>query len=49
MLGKPAIKGTRITVELVLKKLAESASIEELISIYPNITELQVRTCLELE
>jgi uncharacterized protein (DUF433 family) len=47
MLGKPIIKGTRITVELVLKKLAEGASVLELTAMYPNLTEIQIRACLE--
>ncbi len=31
MLGKPVIKGTRITVELILRKMAEGMTIEELL------------------
>ncbi|WP_339811984.1 DUF433 domain-containing protein [uncultured Imperialibacter sp.] len=34
LLGKPAIKGTRISVELVLKKLSEGATVDELVSDY---------------
>ena len=37
LLGKPVIKGTRITVELILKKLSEGANIEELLSMYPHL------------
>jgi uncharacterized protein (DUF433 family) len=40
MLGKPVIKGTRIGVELILQKLAEGATIEEVRTIYPSL-ELQ--------
>jgi uncharacterized protein (DUF433 family) len=36
MLGKPIIKGTRITVELILKKLSEGMEIEELLEVYPH-------------
>jgi len=36
--GKPVIKGTRIPVELILKKLGEGMSIEELLEAYPNLT-----------
>lgn len=39
MLGKPIIKGTRITVELILKKLSEGMSIEELLTAYPHLTK----------
>ncbi|BCB97065.1 hypothetical protein JZK55_19870 [Dissulfurispira thermophila] len=38
MLGKPVIKGTRITVELILRKLSEGMTIEELLEAYPQLT-----------
>lgn len=38
MLGKPRIKGTRLTVELILRKLGEGASTNELLTIYPQLT-----------
>ena len=47
MLGKPIIKGTRITVELVLKKLSENSSINDIIEMYPNLTSEQVLACIE--
>ena len=37
MLGKPAIKGTRITVELIIKKLSEGLSVEDILKAYPHI------------
>ena len=37
MLGKPVIKGTRLTVELILQKLSEGASTEQLIVAYPSL------------
>ena len=39
MLGKPVIKGTRITVELILRKMAEGMTIEELLEAYPHLTK----------
>lgn len=39
MLGKPIVKGTRITVELILRKMAEGMTIEELLEAYPHITK----------
>jgi len=39
MLGKPVIKGTRIPVELVLRKLSEGMTIEELLEAYPHLTK----------
>ena len=37
MLGKPVIKGTRITVELILKKLGEGMAIKELLAAYTQL------------
>ncbi|MBL7791423.1 MAG: DUF433 domain-containing protein [Saprospiraceae bacterium] len=37
MLGKPIIKGTRITVELLLRKLADGYSFEEILGMYPHL------------
>jgi uncharacterized protein (DUF433 family) len=39
MMGKPVIRGTRITVELILRKLAEGASEGALLEDYPHLTE----------
>ena len=38
MLGKPVVRGTRIPVELVLRKLTEGASDDELLEAYPRLT-----------
>lgn len=46
MLGKPVIKGTRITVELILKKLSEGASIKDIIAAYPTLTEASIAAAL---
>jgi len=37
MLGKPVIKGTRITIELLLRKLADGYSMIEITEMYPHI------------
>lgn len=42
MLGKPVIKGTRITVELVLKKMAEGATTNDIIGMYDQLTEADI-------
>ena len=42
MLGKPVIKGTRVTVEVILKKLAEGASVSDVMKIYPNLKKEDV-------
>lgn len=38
MLGKPVIKGTRITVELLLRKLSEGATTNDILAMYPTLT-----------
>lgn len=38
MMGKPAVRGTRITVELILRKLGSGKTFEDLIDDYPAIT-----------
>ena len=38
MLGKPVIRGTRIPVELILRKLSEGASESDLLDAYPRLT-----------
>jgi uncharacterized protein (DUF433 family) len=37
MLGKPVIRGTRIPVELIVRKLGEGASEEDLLDAYPRL------------
>ena len=46
MMGKPVIAGTRITVELILEKLAAGETIEDILSSYPHITEPDIRAAL---
>lgn len=47
MLGKPVIRGTRIPVELVLRKLAEGATHSELLDAYPKLTDEDIHACLQ--
>jgi uncharacterized protein (DUF433 family) len=37
MMGKPVIKGSRITVELILEKLAVGETVEEILRSYPHL------------
>ena len=46
MQGKPVIRGTRIPVELVLRKLAEGAKAEELLDAYPRLVADDIRAAL---
>jgi uncharacterized protein (DUF433 family) len=38
MMGKPAVRGTRLTVEIILTNLERGQTVEELIEDYPAIT-----------
>jgi uncharacterized protein (DUF433 family) len=42
MAGKPVVSGTRITVELLLDRLAAGESIEQLLESYPRLTRQDV-------
>jgi uncharacterized protein (DUF433 family) len=46
MLGKPVIRGTRITVEIILEKIAAGCSIEEILADYPRLSEEDVRAAV---
>ena len=46
MLGKPIIRGTRIPVELILRKLGEGATEADLLDAYPRLTSADVRAAL---
>ena len=46
MAGKPVIRGTRITVELILRKLAEGATEGELLEDYPHLTSEDLRAAI---
>jgi uncharacterized protein (DUF433 family) len=46
MLGKPVIRGTRITVETILRKLGEGVSEKELLDAYPRLTTEDIRAAI---
>jgi len=46
MMGKPTISGTRITVELILEKLASGETIEQLLDAHPRLTRNAIQTAL---
>ena len=43
MLGKPVIKGTRIPVELILRKIAEGMAEERIVEHHPHLTVADIR------
>jgi uncharacterized protein (DUF433 family) len=46
MMGKPVIAGTRITVELILEKLAAGETIEQILQAHPRLTREAVHAAL---
>lgn len=46
MLGKPVIKGTRITVELILEELSAGKSVEDLLKAFPRLDRQSILAAL---
>jgi uncharacterized protein (DUF433 family) len=46
LFGKMVIKGTRVPVELILEKLANGFSMDELAKAYPRLTAQDIQACL---
>ena len=46
MLGKPVIRGTRIPVELIIRKLGEGATEADLLDAYPRLTRSDIQAAL---
>jgi len=46
IVGKPVIKGTRLTVEYILNLLAHGATTEDILDEYEGLTRDDVRACL---
>ena len=46
MMGKPVIRGTRITDELILRKLGEGAQAADLLQAYPHLTVEDIKAAI---
>jgi uncharacterized protein (DUF433 family) len=46
LVGKPVVKGTRISVELVIELLARGWSVEQILQEYSHLTAEDIRACL---
>jgi uncharacterized protein (DUF433 family) len=46
MMGKPVIRGTRLTVELILRKLSEGANEKELLEAYPRLSRQDIQAAI---
>jgi uncharacterized protein (DUF433 family) len=47
MMGKPVIRGTRITVELILEKLAAGETTEQILQAHPRLNRKAVLAAIE--
>ena len=47
MMGKPVVAGTRITVELILEKLAVGETIDQLLQAHPRLTRESIQAATE--
>ena len=47
MFGKPCIKGTRVPVDLILRKLAAGWKVEQLLESFPRITKEDIKACVK--
>ena len=47
MLGKPVIRGMRVTVELILRKLGEGTTEAELLDAYPQLKKEDIQATLQ--
>jgi uncharacterized protein (DUF433 family) len=46
MMGKPVIRGTRIPVELILRKISEGASEADLLEVYPRLSHEDIQAAI---
>ena len=46
MQGKPVIRGTRITVELILRKVSEGADETAVLEAYPHLTKADIQAAM---
>jgi len=46
MMGKPVVAGTRITVELIIEKLAAGETVEQILEAHPRLTRQTIQAAL---
>lgn len=46
MVGKPVIRGTRLTVEFIMNLLAHGATVTEILTEYEDLTQDDIQACI---
>ena len=46
LLGKPFIKGTRVTIESILERLSDGLEVAEVLALYPDLQEEDIQVAL---
>ena len=46
MAGKPVIRGTRITVNLILRQLAQGITVKEILENYPHLKKQDIQAAI---
>jgi uncharacterized protein (DUF433 family) len=46
LLGRPFIKGTRVTVQTIMDKLSDGYEVNSLLALYPSLTEDDIQVAL---
>ncbi len=46
MVGKPVIRGTRLTVEYILNLMAHGATVDDILQEYADLTPEDIRACI---
>jgi len=46
LMGKPTVAGTRITVELILEKLAHGETIDQILAAHPRLTKESIQAAI---
>lgn len=47
MVGKPVIRGTRITVELILEMLGQGITVDQILKEYPHLKKEDIKAAVE--
>ena len=47
MVGKPVIRGTRITVELILEMLGQGVTVDQILKEYPHLEREDIKAAVE--